>query len=44
LRVKRPSIIFAVSMGDLFSEGVEGWWQDAIFTVMEAADWHTFQS
>jgi protein gp37 len=39
---KKPSKIFAVSMGDMFSEGVEKAWLDAIWTVMECANWHTF--
>jgi protein gp37 len=29
-------------MGDIFSEGVEKRWQNAIWTTMECADWHTF--
>ncbi|MFH0900324.1 MAG: DUF5131 family protein [Pseudomonadota bacterium] len=42
LRVKKPAMIFAVSMGDLFSEGVARLAQDLIWHVMTEAHWHTF--
>ena len=38
----KPSRVFAVSMGDIFSPGMKRQWLDAVFDVMEAADQHTY--
>lgn len=42
LRVKKPSIIFAVDMGDLFGGWVPREWIEAGLSVMRKAYWHTF--
>ena len=42
LALKKPSLIFAVSMGDLFGEWVPGEWIDQVFDVCEKAHWHKF--
>lgn len=39
---KKPSRIFAVSMGDLFGEWVDGDWIFETFAVMAESDWHQF--
>ena len=38
-----PKMIFVNSMSDLFHSGVPDEYIDAVFTVMEKANWHTFQ-
>ncbi len=40
---RRPKRIFVNSMSDLFHKNVPGEFVDAIFEVMEKADWHTYQ-
>jgi protein gp37 len=42
LKVKKPSRIFTVSMGDLFGEWVPLEWIHAVFDAMAAAPWHRF--
>ena len=42
LALKKPSRIFAVSMGDLFGEWVPGEWIEKVFDVCEKAHWHKF--
>jgi len=41
LRRKTPSLIFTVSMGDLFS--APDWFIHAVLDVIHRANWHTFQ-
>lgn len=41
-RLKKPSKIFVVSMGDLFGEWVPQSWIEEVFKVCEAAPWHTY--
>ena len=36
-------MIFVNSMGDLFHQGVPGWFIDRVFDRMEAADHHVYQ-
>ena len=43
-RARRPSRIFAVSMGDLFGQWVPDVWIESVFTAMRAAPQHTFQT
>jgi protein gp37 len=40
---RRPRMIFVNSMSDLFHKGVPLAFVDAVFDVMERADWHVFQ-
>ena len=40
---QRPKKIFVNSMSDLFHKNVPGEFIDAIFQVMEKADWHNYQ-
>ena len=40
---RRPKRIFVNSMSDLFHKNVPGEFVDAIFEVMEKADWHNYQ-
>ncbi len=40
---KKPRRIFVNSMSDLFHKEVEWEFVDAVFDVMETADWHTYQ-
>lgn len=42
MQVKKPARIFAVSMGDLFSDGVEDDWRDKVVGAMDIAFRHTF--
>lgn len=42
-RWKRPRMIFVNSMSDLFQKEIETTFIDAVFDVMEAADWHVYQ-
>ena len=42
-RWRRPRMIFVNSMGDLFHQGVPGWFIDRVFDQMEAADHHIYQ-
>lgn len=41
-KVKTPSKIFSVSMGDLFGNWVPDEWIDEVFTACFNADWHTY--
>ena len=41
-KVKKPSRIFVVSMGDLFGEWVPDEWIEMVFEVCNRAPWHTF--
>jgi protein gp37 len=43
LRWKRPRMIFACSMTDLFGEWVKDEWIERVFAVMSVAEKHTFQ-
>lgn len=42
VKVKKPSRIFVVSMGDLFGEWVPLEWIKKVFKACEAAPWHTY--
>ena len=39
---KKPAVIFAVSMGDLFGEWVPDEWIRRVFGAAQAAPWHTY--
>ena len=41
-KIKKPSKIFVVSMGDLFGEWVPDEWIQEIFKACEAAPWHKY--
>ena len=43
LTVKRPTVWFVNSMGDLFHEDTPDDWLDRVWNVMTGAHWHTFQ-
>jgi protein gp37 len=43
LRWKSPKTVFVNSMSDLFQDGVPDDYVDAVATVMETANWHTYQ-
>lgn len=43
LRWKKPRMVFANSMGDLFHEGCPDEWIDRVFAVMALCPQHTFQ-
>lgn len=43
LHWRKPRRIFVCAHGDLFHESVRAEWIDAVFDVMQAAYWHTFQ-
>jgi protein gp37 len=43
LRWSRPRMIFVNSMSDLFQEGVDDSYVEAVARVMEMANWHTYQ-
>lgn len=40
--VRKPSMIFADSMSDLYCMGVRQAWRDEVYTVMTSCAWHTF--
>src|SRR5713101_2314620 len=42
-RLKVPSKIFIVDMGDLFNERIPIEYLDTVFEAMEQANWHTYQ-
>jgi protein gp37 len=42
LKVKKPSLIFADSMGDFWDAGVEQGWRDAVYDAMEFTPQHTY--
>jgi len=43
LRWQKPRRIFVNSMSDLFQDGVDSEFITKVFSVMAAADWHTYQ-
>lgn len=43
LRIKRPTLFFVNSMGDLFHSAVPDAYITQVFDVMHRASWHTFQ-
>src|SRR3954463_4575256 len=43
LKLRRPSTIFVNSMSDVFHKDIPADYLDAIFAVMEQANWHIFQ-
>lgn len=42
LKVKKPSRIGTVFMGEFFSKDVSEWVRQNLYLIMEKADWHTF--
>jgi len=42
-KVKKPSRIFTVSMGDMFGSWVDPAWIERIMETIRATDWHQFQ-
>jgi protein gp37 len=43
LAIKKPRRYFVNSLSDLFYKEVKDWFVDAVFSVMEQANWHQFQ-
>ena len=43
IKLKKPSMIFVSSMGDLFGEGVQKHWIDLVLKTIENSPQHTFQ-
>jgi len=42
VKMKKPQVIFVVSMGDLFGEWVPEWWIDEVIRACNSAPWHTY--
>lgn len=42
MKVRKPSFIFADSMGDFWGDDVKQWWRDRVYNAMKFAPQHTY--